>query len=159
MNITEEGAARAQIANLIAVYNNCGDRGQIREILGIFTDDAEYDLGVQVHHGKQEISDFMLGVVDGSVASSFPTSKAGGNEEPASNNGSIWAGARHHLTTSRIEFSADTEADAWTYFYVMRRGNVFLEGLYIDHFRLTSDGWRLARRRVKELWKDYSRAG
>jgi ketosteroid isomerase-like protein len=144
MNEQEEGAARAQISNTVAIYNNAADRGQIREVLDAFTEDAVYDLPVKRMEGAQEIFDFLSGVV--------ARGRAAKPAEAAPTGLAKLGGARHHLTTQRIEFTPAGEADAWTYFFTMSRGVVFQEGLYIDHLVRTAKGWRIAHRRVKLHW-------
>lgn len=141
MNALEQGSARAQIANVVAIYNNCGDRGRVDEMLEAFTPDAVYDLPGSQYRGADEISAFLSGIV------------ANGAKPPQEGAATTsLAGARHHLTTNRIEFLSDVEADSWTYFFTMARGVVFQEGLYIDRLTHTQSGWRISHRRVKILW-------
>jgi 3-phenylpropionate/cinnamic acid dioxygenase small subunit len=142
MNELEEGAARAQIRNTIAIYNNAGDRGRIEEVLEAFAEAAVYDLPSQRMEGHKQIFEFLSGVAARGRAA------AAGDTQTASKG----AGARHHLTTQRIEFTSDSEADAWTYFFTMSRGEVFQEGLYIDHLARTPKGWKIKHRRVKLHW-------
>jgi uncharacterized protein YgbK (DUF1537 family) len=151
MDLITEGAARAQISNLQATYHNCGDRGRIEELVTIFTEDARYDLPDQTLNGKQAIFDYLSSILKRSQAAAAAPGKQ--TDVAAS-----LAGSRHHITTRRIEFTSDTEADGWTYFFVMRRGAVFQEGTYIDHYRLTGEGWRIAARRLKVIWNEPSAA-
>ena len=61
---------------------------------------------------------------------------------------------RHNLTTSRIEFVSDAEADCWTYFIVYTKFGPDHMGTYIDKFRKHGDRWLIAHRRVKLHWKN-----
>jgi hypothetical protein len=60
---------------------------------------------------------------------------------------------RHNLTTRRIEFRGPTEADAWTYFFVMTPIGLDHCGVYVDRFVRQGDQWLIASRRVKIDWR------
>lgn len=126
--------ARVLIQHLLSLYNNAGDRGRIDEVLSVFTTDGVLEVPDGAHRGQDAIGAFLSGVARASA-------------------GAIdLRGARHHLTTSRIEFGHADAAQGWTWFFVMRAGIVIQEGTYIDRFAQTEDGWRIAHRRVKILW-------
>ena len=61
---------------------------------------------------------------------------------------------RHNLTTSRIEFTSETEADCWTYFIVFTKFGPDHMGTYIDKFKKRGDDWLIAHRRVKLHWNN-----
>ena len=134
MNESSRDAARAAIRHLQGVYNNAGDRGRIDEVLGTFAPDGVLEVPGARLAGHAAIAGFLSGVVD---------RDAGGID---------LRGSRHHLTTGRIEFESPTQAQGWTYFFVMRRGEVIQEGSYVDRFVATDNGWRIAHRRVKLIW-------
>lgn len=125
---------RARIGHLLSVYNNAGDRGRIDEVLGVFAPDGVLEVPGGAHHGHDAIRAFLSGVAQ---------ANAGGID---------LRGARHHLTTSRIEPDGPHAAQGWTWFFVMRAGTVIQEGTYIDRFERGANGWKIAHRRVKVLW-------
>lgn len=124
---------RAQIGHVLSVYNNAGDRGRIDEVLGVFAPHGVLEVPGAAHRGHAAIAAFLSGVAQ---------AKVGGID---------LRGARHHLTTSRIEPDGKA-AQGWTWFFVMRAGTMLQEGTYIDRFVRGDDGWRIAHRRVKLLW-------
>lgn len=124
---------QAEIRHLLSIYNTSGDRAKIDALLEVFTDDGALEVPGRTHAGKQAIRAFLSGVA-----------------ETGSDSVDL-RGSRHHLTSSRIEFGGD-DAEGWTYFFVMRAGQVLQEGAYIDRFTRTGQGWRIAHRRVKILW-------
>lgn len=125
---------RAEIAHLISIYNNCCDRGVFSELTNVFAPGARIEVEEDTFEGVESFLEF-LSAVKANTAGKLNL-----------------AGSRHHLTTSRVEFSSETEAQGWTYFFVMRRGEVLQEGLYVDHFTKRAEGWRISGRRVKMIW-------
>lgn len=136
--VQAQAQARAEIRHVQSIYNNAGDRGQIDDVLSVFASDGVLDIPGASYAGHDAIRAFLSGVAD---------FQSGGID---------LRGARHHLTTCRIEFDdafeETGEAQGWTYFFVMRAGTILQEGTYIDRFLPTNDGWKIARRRVKILW-------
>lgn len=129
-----EFEARVAIRHLQSVYNTEGDRGRIAELVEIFSEDGALEVPGAVYAGKPAIAAFLSGVaVNGAASLDL-------------------RGARHHLTTSRIEFDGHDAARGWTYFLVTRAGQILQEGTYIDNYCCTPAGWRIAQRRVKILW-------
>jgi ketosteroid isomerase-like protein len=147
MDEMQMGSARATISNVIATYNNCGDRGMIDGLLAVFAADAVFEVPEHRMEGRDAIRAYLLGIVERSQSTTSP-------DEKSTSATSRLFGSRHHLTTSRIEFVSPGEATAWTYFYVMRQGVIFQEGVYIDRFQKTHESWQIAHRRVKMLWVD-----
>ena len=127
-------AARAAIRYIQGIYNSAGDRGKIDEVATVFTADGVLQLPDASYIGRDAIAAFLSGVTR------------------SDNEGIDLRGSRHHLTTSRIDFESPDAAIGWTYFFVMRRGEVIQEGSYIDRFVVTDEGWRIAHRRVKLIW-------
>lgn len=134
MNESEQAQARAKIRHLQSVYNSAGDRGKIDEVVAVFAEDGVLEIPNAIHRGQQAIAGFLSGVA------------ATGSD------GIDLRGSRHHLTTSRVEFTDAGNAQGWTYFFVMRAGQVIQEGSYVDRFVREAAGWRIAHRRVKLLW-------
>jgi hypothetical protein len=133
MTPDEENLARMAIRHTQSIYNNCGDRGQVEEMVGTFTPDGVMQTNFGTYEGREAILAFVRSVV-------------------ARSGDADMAGSRHNLTTSRIEFESDTVALGWTYYFVSRRGVTTEDGMYIDRFEKHGDRWLLAHRRVKSLW-------
>lgn len=133
MTAEEEATARAQIRHLQSIYNTSGDRGRIGELVAVFAPDGVLDIETEAFAGAEAIAGFLTQVATGGT-------------------GTDLAGSRHHLTTSRIEFTGAGQAQGWTYFFVMRRGIVLQEGTYIDRYCRVEGEWRIAHRRVKLLY-------
>ena len=128
---------RDEIRHLLTVYNNCGDRGAIDEMVSVFTPDCILEIPDRRFEGRDDAAAFFKSVA---------TQKDGDVD---------LRGARHNLTTSRIDFDSDTTASGWTYFFVTRRGQTIEEGVYIDKYRKTADGWRISQRRVKIIFSEF----
>jgi hypothetical protein len=133
MTHNEQMMARIAIQHTLSVYNNAGDRGAVPELLHAFAPDGVLEIGTATYAGREGIGQFITYIANGGDAD--------------------MVGSRHHITTSRIEFTSQDSARGWTYFFVMRRGSVLQEGLYIDRFALTTEGWLIAHRRVKMLYR------
>ncbi len=142
MTEEEKALARAQIRHLQSVYNNAGDRGKIVDLISVFAEDGVMETPGETHAGRQAIYDYLTNVAGAKLP-----------------DGIDMRGARHHLTTSRIEFPSEIEAEAWTYFLVTRRGMMLQEGLYVDRFVKQADSWLIAHRRVKMLWRHPDKPG
>jgi hypothetical protein len=120
------------IANLKARYcraadTAAGDPAGARALFAdIFTDDFLGDYGFEPMYGPQAIVDFLC------------TAIAGNSE---------WM--IHMLHSPRIEVSGDQAIGDWTILVHSRRresGEIMVVlGRYSDVFRLTPDGWRIAR--------------
>lgn len=123
--------ARDQIRNLVATYNNCGDRGRIDEFVEVFASDGVLEISQKKLDGRAAIHREISSIASG-TRSDVDLS-----------------GSRHQLTTTRIELIDGTNAQGWIYFFVSRRGTIIEEGTYIDRYVKTTEGWRIAHRRVK----------
>jgi hypothetical protein len=56
---------------------------------------------------------------------------------------------RHHLTSQDIKIQSDGSAKAWTYFQLVRHGEIEETGIYFDLLRQDTNGaWKLAHRNV-----------
>jgi hypothetical protein len=104
MDEMQMGSARATISNVIATYNNCGDRGMIDELLSVFAADALYELPDLRMEGRDAIRAYLLGIIERSRSTANP-------DEKSTNATSRLFGSRHHLTTSRIEFRGSDGMD------------------------------------------------
>jgi hypothetical protein len=133
MTHDEEAIARAAIRHTQSIYNSSGDRGKVDDMLTAFAPHGVLDIGTDVFEGPAAIKDFISGVTTGTRTVDL-------------------RGSRHHLTTSRIEFDGDDKANGWTYFFVMRQGEVIQEGTYIDQYGRIDGQWLIVHRRVKMLF-------
>lgn len=130
--------AREAIRYTMSVYNTEGDRGRLEGLASAFFEDGilEAGDGPEIYRGRQAIIDGLgSGVKDRA-------------SDPSQDVGFV----RHNLTTSRIEFSSDTEANCWTYFIVFTKFGPDHMGTYIDKFKKDGDRWLIAHRRVKIHW-------
>lgn len=127
----EIAIARDQIRALLAAYNNSGDRGRIDDLIAQFAPGGVLELTEKRLEGREGIRAALTAVATG--------------QAPKVD----LRGARHQLTTSRIELLSAEEAQGWSYFFVSRRGTILEEGTYIDRFVRLAEGWRIAHRRVK----------
>jgi hypothetical protein len=131
--------AREAIAHTQSVYNNEGDRGRLDGVLATFTEDGVLEFYRGVFTGREQIRAALSPAVDAKRAEAVD-----GDQSPVF--------LRHNLTTRRIEFRSATEADAWTYFFVMTPIGLDHCGVYVDSFVLQGDQWLIAKRRVKIDW-------
>ena len=134
----EQALAREAIRHTMSVYNTEGDRGRLEGLASTFFEDGVLDTATGSFRGRAAI-------VEG-LAAGIAT-RAG---DPERGVGFV----RHNLTTSRIEFVSDAEADCWTYFIVYTKFGPDHMGTYIDKFRKSGDRWLIAHRRVKLHWKN-----
>lgn len=134
MNRQDEANERAAIRHLQAIYNTDGDRGRIDALVEVFARDGVLEILGEQYKGRDAIHRYLSDVA---------TNGAPGVDLSFS---------RHHLSTSRIEFSGPDAAQGWTYFFVMRKGEVLQEGTYVDRFAKSGSDWLIAHRRVKLVW-------
>lgn len=124
--------ARAAIEYTLALYNNAGDRGSIDEMMACFSDDATLEVGTDRSEGAPAIRAYYDAIRHSGLL-------AGAGNRPM----------RHHLTTSRIAFDDADTARAWTYFLLVRDGQIIQNGIYVDRLRRAGETWLLTSRRVK----------
>jgi hypothetical protein len=139
----EELLAREAIAHTQSIYNSEGDRGRLDGLLETFTDDGVLELDRGEFVGREAIRGALSGAVEAKRREAAAAPEAGGPR----------LFLRHNLTTRRIEFTGDGEADVWTYFFVMTPIGLDHSGVYVDRFVRREDRWLIARRRVKIDWQ------
>lgn len=132
MMTMEEMLAREEIRQLMALYNTAGDRGVIDEMLGCFTQDAVLEVKGVRSVGRSGIDAYFRAIQESGFL-------VGGDRRPA----------RHHISTSRVEFHGADAAQAWTYFQLMRAGVAIQTGIYVDRLVRRDGKWVFAERRVK----------
>jgi uncharacterized protein (TIGR02246 family) len=136
----DEVIAHAAIRHVMAIYNMAGDRGQLEEVFGTFTDDAILEVPGETYRGQAEIRKFYQSAVEGWAVSTKPGRR------------------RHFLGTSRIDLLGPDEAQGWSYFQVIRAGEIEETGIYADRFARRDGRWLIAHRRVKIEWQAGARA-
>ena len=135
---------RIEIEELLARYSRALDHRQWADLEAIFTPDGEFDAGGLGHpHGPAAIRAMIEGTIGGLDAT------------------------QHLVGKSIIEFSADGDsAEVRTYLisqHIRESApgpikHYFLGGEYADRVVRTSDGWRIAYRRLDRMWKQGDRA-
>lgn len=128
----EQMLAREAIRYTMSVYNNTGDRGAVADTATCFAEGGILDVGTEQPAGPAAVQAYLQSVKDSGYI-------AGANARPT----------RHHLTTSRIEFTSDTTADSWTYFQLVRDGVIVQNGIYVDKWQQVGERWLISNRRVK----------
>jgi hypothetical protein len=139
----EQVLAREAITHTQSVYNTEGDRGRLDGLLLTFTEDGVLELDRGEFRGREAIRGALSGAVDQKRREAAAGPPVGAPR----------LFLRHHLTTRRIEFRGEDEADVWTYFFVMTPVGLDHAGVYVDHFVRQGDRWLIARRRVKIDWQ------
>ena len=134
----EQAVAREAIKHTMSIYNTEGDRGRLEGLASAFFEDGVLETANGTSKGRQAIIDYLSQGV------------AKRASDPEGGVGFV----RHNLTTSRIEFASDTEANCWTYFIVFTKFGPDHMGTYIDTFRKSGDDWLIAHRRVKLHWNN-----
>ena len=134
----EQAVAREAIKHTMSVYNTEGDRGRLDGLASAFFEDGVLETASGTFSGHQAIVE---GLGQGVAKRASSPEKGVGF-------------VRHNLTTSRIEFTSETEADCWTYFIVFTKFGPDHMGTYIDKFKKRGDDWLIAHRRVKLHWNN-----
>ena len=137
----EQSHAREEIRYTQSVYNSEGDRGRFDGLASAFTEDGVLELDRGTFQGHEAIK----GALSGAVEAKRAQHEAGEAQKVF---------LRHNLTTSRIEFVSDEEANAWTYFFVITPIGPDHCGVYIDNFVKTGERWLIKHRRVKIDWRN-----
>jgi 3-phenylpropionate/cinnamic acid dioxygenase small subunit len=126
-------ADELQIRNVIARLAQLADGGDLDEYVGLFTDDASWEMPGAPRRGRADIL-------------------AGASERRASGQTGPGSATRHLLTTICVQVGdGDTSvADSYWLFYADTTTTpvVRLMGHYHDTFARSTDGWQLARREI-----------
>jgi hypothetical protein len=138
----EQLLAREAIAHTQSIYNTEGDRGRLDGLLLTFTVDGVLELDRGTFKGRDAIRSALSTAVD---------EKRREAADPVPGAARVFL--RHNLTTRRVEFVSDDEADVWTYFFVMTPIGLDHSGVYVDRFVRQGESWLIARRRVKVDWQ------
>ncbi len=126
----EELTAREEIRQLQASYNVAGDRGRKEEFGAVFSEDAVLEMPGGRCEGRAAILERL-----------FAPREAGGER--------AFTFVRHHLTTSKIDFTSPTTATGRTYFVVFTDIGPDHSGVYIDRYRKEDGRWWIVQREVR----------
>ena len=128
----EDLVAREEIRDVIARYSHAGDRGRLTELVECFAEDGVMELeDVPPLRGRAAIRGYLDGVVAKLAAATTR------------------ATLRHHVSSIRIERTAEGTAKAHAYFAVYTEVGLDHWGRYDDRFARTEGTWRITRRRVR----------
>lgn len=126
-------ADELEIRNVVARLAQLADMGDLDEYVGLFTDDASWEMPGAPRHGR---ADILAGATE---------RRSSGTTGPGSN-------TRHLITTLGVRVDGSDEAGADSYWQFVGDTTavptVRLMGHYHDTFRRTPEGWRLATRGI-----------
>lgn len=128
------------IRHTMAAYNIAGDRMRIDALAATFTNDGVLETPNARWEGRHAIA---AGLGRRAPADQAP------QEQPSARRPSF---VRHNLTTSLIELTGPDAAEGRSYFQVLTDIGADHAGCYVDRFRRTDEGWRIAHRRVLIDW-------
>ena len=135
----DETSARVQIHYTMAVYCNSVDSGEVEGVVSTFAEGARLELSQgPALHGRSAIRAFYEPVI--------------GPARPDRAPGEPLPLLRHNLTTSRVEFASDHEAQGWTYFMSLTRHGLDHAGRYIDRFARHGERWLIEDRKIVVEW-------
>jgi hypothetical protein len=134
----EQAVAREHIRDTMARYNIAGDSRNLQAFVDTFSDDAVYESSPFHCVGKPAILEYLTRTW---------------NMKPA---GPTARFRRHNLTTSQIDLTSATTADARTYYFVITDLGPDHCGFYVDQFREVKGRWLISHR---EVWMDWCNPG
>ena len=126
--------ARESIRDLVARYNANGDSGRFDAVLELFLEDAVVEVGPRVYRGREEIRTLFTGAAR-------PASSGSKSATPVER---IW----HHTATHQIDLVDPQFARGRSYFQVLTTAGLDHWGRYVDEYRVDSERWRFAARRI-----------
>lgn len=154
----EELLAREAIRHTLASYNIFADRLRVDEVVALFTEDGVLELEgaergqVIRHEGREAIGRFFGGMQGGGSAGRAPPADPAPAPAPSAGPAARMF-VRHHLSTSRIEFTGPDTAEGRSYFAVYTPAGPDHCGVYVDKFRRTDAGWLIALRQPRVDWR------
>ena len=126
----EELSAREEIRQLQATYNVAGDRGRKEEFGSVFSEDAVLEIPNRRCEGRAAILEHLFAPREAAAERAFTF-------------------VRHHLTTSKIDFTSPTTATGRTYFVVFTDIGADHSGVYVDRYRKENGRWWIVHREVR----------
>jgi hypothetical protein len=131
----EELLARESIRDTLAQYNMAGDRFQVENFVGVFTEDAIFEAGDTRMQGREAIRAWLTGAKR--APGDVPRVKF----------------VRHNLTTCLIKVTGPQTAEARTYYVVFTDIGPDHCGYYVDQFRSVDGRWLISHRKVRQDWQ------
>lgn len=141
--------AREQIRDVVARYNAAGDSGRFDEVMALFWDDAEMEIGLPgnttVYRGAVEIRSIFTGTADRWRDDLRRDSVVGvdGVEAPPTPHH-----IRHCVSTLVLDIDDAMHARGYCYFQVLMPHGLDHWGRYFDRYEQRHGEWKFARRRV-----------
>ncbi len=130
----EQVRARAAIQQRLAIATQAGDARKAIDYAACFTEDGVLELDETIA-GRESIRSWMA------APSVIP--------QPSSGTPGFIS---HHLTTCRIDFVSEGEANVRTYWLVTSAAGLDHNGYYVDLLRRVGDDWLIAYRKPRTLW-------
>ncbi len=131
-----EAVAREEIRDVLARYNQAGDRGRLGELVLCFRTDGAIEIrGEPPVRGRDAILERLTGAVQGLARTSERRL------------------LRHFVASTRIELLSPREARVRSYYFVVTEIGPDHCGLYLDRFEREGEAWLIAHRRVTVDWK------
>lgn len=112
-------------------YGRYTDRGEVDAFVDLFTEDADFDVGVYgTGSGRDEIRAFIEWVTEQDVVARV-----------------------HNIFNPLITVDGDTASGDWYYIALYERddGVEFGQGYYEDEYRLVDDEWKIASLTAKRI--------
>jgi SnoaL-like domain len=121
---------RVGVADLMSTYQFLADHGKLTDLSQLFLPDATYTTNTEQFNGPAAVLEFFKRTGDAFSSTGLLP-------------------ARHHLSSIYIEPRQDGSARTYACFGLVGSRGLDHWGTYRDEVVATSDGWRLARRKVK----------
>ena len=139
----DELLAREAIRDTMAKYNTSGDRLKTEDFAACFTEDGVIE--------SQRVSGEQTFRYEGRAAI-LAWQTRWRSREPGANVVHQARFVRHHLSTSKIDFTGPGDARARTYWAAWTDIGPDHAGYYLDDFRKVGEEWLIAHRRVRMDW-------
>jgi hypothetical protein len=122
-----EAAAHAEIRNLVSAYSVAGDQNKLEQLAECFTEEGVLAAPTQTLVGRAEI---IRGLSDSRVK---------------------WRSAfvRHHVTTTWVQQTSESEAIGRAYFLVISENGLDRSGIYSDEYCVVGGRWLIRYRFVQ----------
>ncbi len=135
-----EVEARESIRDIVTRYNSNADTGRFAQVLELFAEDAEMEVGggadgpSQHHRGRDQIATIFSGTRDRWATVATERSAPGY--------------VRHSVTTHQIDLIDQTHATGRSYYQVVMVHGLDHWGRYFDEYERRDGRWLFTRRRV-----------
>ena len=127
-----EVAAREELRELVARYNDSGDSGRIEELLDLFLENAKLEIqDGPSYTGREQLRTLFSSVTPPSKEATSPPTR-------------IW----HHTSTLVIDLKNETQAQGRCYYAVLTQEGLDHWGRYRDQYECEKGHWRFRSRLV-----------